>query len=244
MTNPLDPPSTEQLAALQPPPETTTNTPSPTALSTATDSPTAPAGGTMPHPDQALTAYAEALIWDGLSEGYASDPEIVEYVTWRLQSDYPDIAGIRPLVERLTEEWGDYYYDLEATWKRPTDNDRLDRAFAKLNRRGIVARQNFSWLSYKCAWEDMYILMEEEEKAGRTIKGCAFYTPEDMTSARLNGELFIHVGEDGPNSSPYSGVGRQVLRVLERVGLRAEWSDSYLDGVYVTPFRWQKRRRT
>jgi hypothetical protein len=46
-------------------------------------------------------------------------------------------------VARITDEELEAHRRREATWTSPTDCDRLDRAFARLEMSGILARQDF-----------------------------------------------------------------------------------------------------
>ena len=76
-------------------------------------------------------------------EGYDTDADIVQEVTWALQREHPGQPDLAGRVERLASPLFDGLHAAEAGWPIPTDNDRLDRAFEALRQDGIHALQNW-----------------------------------------------------------------------------------------------------
>src|SRR5262245_61330412 len=94
-----------------------------------------------------------AYITRAVREGFRDEVGILEDA-----SDYAETEHGKPMraeVKRLTKELLAAHRAEEATWKGPTDCDRLDAAFAALQRRGVVARQNFSCCS-NCGHGEMW----------------------------------------------------------------------------------------
>ena len=67
-------------------------------------------------------------------------------------------------VERVTAELLAAHRAEQAGWESPTDCDRLDEAFATLNRLGIVARQDFSCCT-PCGHKDIWQEIARRRKA-------------------------------------------------------------------------------
>lgn len=84
-----------------------------------------------------------AFIAYRVREGFESAHEIMENVhDWAYDKYERD--DMLPEIKRLTAELIAAHRAAQAEWGPSTDCDRLDEAFAALNRQGIVARQDFS----------------------------------------------------------------------------------------------------
>jgi hypothetical protein len=59
-------------------------------------------------------------------------------------SDEQDPEVLEPIAEQLTREAIEAHLAAQQQWPAVTDCDLLDRAFAELERAGIVARQDFT----------------------------------------------------------------------------------------------------
>src|SRR5438046_2664744 len=86
-----------------------------------------------------LRSFIAYRIW----EGFESERSIVENATNYAQETL-DREDFQPEIERITAELLTAHREEQAGWESPTDCDRLDEAFAVLNQKGIVARQDFS----------------------------------------------------------------------------------------------------
>ncbi len=65
---------------------------------------------------------------------------------------------VRPFVERIVgEEWEAVARE-QILWGGPTDCDRLDQAFANLEKQGIVARQDFTCCS-NCGSTEIWVVV-------------------------------------------------------------------------------------
>ncbi len=180
-------------------------------------------------------------------EGYETDERIVFDVTLALEGDHPGQLDIRERVERLAPDVFEDLRALEAEWPIPTDNDRLDRAFASLDRDGILARQNF-YGSQRVADEEM----THEIAAFRDqcpIRGFAFFHGGDTRRAIAGEGLRITFGAALLRRTSKARLERasweiaqEVHRALWAQGLSPDWSRVVGDPI-VLPFTWRRRRR-
>ena len=170
-------------------------------------------------------------------EGFDTEEEIVTSVVDVMSVDHPDAdlrAPVAGVVHTLLEE----QRRAESTWKTLTHCDRLDRAFAALERRGVVARQDFSDCQ-TCGHSEM----GEELAKNRTAHGYVFFHDQD-TERSADGEgLMLAYGARSQREQDVLGVAREIVAELKKAGLRPEWNGSVERRIGV-PMTWQKRRFT
>jgi hypothetical protein len=105
-------------------------------------------------------------------EGFDSVHEIMEDAAHYALEKY-EREDLHPEILRLTAELIALHQAEQASWEGKTDCDRLDEAFAALNRQGIVARPDFSCCN-NCGFTDIWDEIEEAEKR-QAVEGYAFY---------------------------------------------------------------------
>jgi hypothetical protein len=180
------------------------------------------AGGFTP-PDLLEEQAIEALE-DCAPEG--TDGSAVEDYAARL------IAGL--LVGKVREEAG---------WPAVTDNDRLDGAFALLEKQGIVARQHWTCCS-TCGFAEIGEALDEwEREHGRPARGFTFFHAQDTDRAVVDGYLYLCYGaaEDAPTEAATLAVAARVVDALRSAGLSVEWDGSVRTRIAVTAFDWKRR---
>jgi hypothetical protein len=116
----------------------------------------------------------------------------------------------------------------QRSWPARTDVDRLDDAFAALDRSGIVARANFSCCS-SCGFDEI----DRERPVDRPSEGFVFFHEQD---AEWLGDLDAAVllafagwtrgGDAGTRAGEARLVGERVRAAVEEQGLAVEWDGS------------------
>ena len=134
--------------------------------------------------------------------------------------EYEELEGVGPedlrtwLVDLLTRE-----FDAHLAWQEglggESDGDRLTRAFAELNARAIVAREDFSCCR-RCGLGE--IRSEDHDGEGEA-RGYVFYHRQDT------GRRPLYLAYDTPDGSDASmtALGDEVVAVLAEHGLTVEW---------------------
>jgi hypothetical protein len=172
-------------------------------------------------------------------EGFESVHEIVENAhDWAYEKYQRD--DLLPKIKRITSELLAAHLAEQAGWGATTDCDRLDQAFAALNRQGIVARQDFSCCN-NCGFTEIWDEVEETEKQ-QPVEGYVFYHLQCTEEAIKTGQLLMCYGcvEDDPEA--LQRVGLKIVSELRRVGLNASWGGTIAHPIVVEGMVWRRRR--
>ncbi len=116
------------------------------------------------------------------------------------------------------------------------DPDRLTRAFAALERQGIVAREDFARCR-SCGTTDTGA---EAEESGRTRGFVFFHRHGTRGAAEGHGLSLYHGGFDG-SAGTTTAVGRRVVAAPAEAGLSAVWDGNPDKAIELTPLTWRKR---
>ncbi|MFE7579887.1 DUF6891 domain-containing protein [Streptomyces sp. NPDC057521] len=188
----------------------------------------------VPELAEEIRAQLEPRVRELLRGGY----ETVQTLT-EAAEDYLVKDGVRPvsraqareLVERL---WLERVEEQRSWADEVTDPDRLERAFARLDRGGITARENFTCCR-SCG-------MSEIGAAGREdARGFVFFHGQGAEHAAAGHGLALYYGgfQDSPERT--AAVGREVAAALSEAGLTVEWDGSPDKAIQLTGLDWRKR---
>jgi hypothetical protein len=128
----------------------------------------------------------------------------------------------------------------KAEWPSETDNDRLERAFTALNRRGVIALHN-AGNTQSDGYGDFLDKLEDTGPAG--VNGYCFYHWQDIEHAMDGEGLYLAFGPRDPKDEPEGGVavGRIVVEELDHVGLATTWNGKFTQRILIDSFEWQRR---
>lgn len=171
-----------------------------------------------------------------VAEGFMTAEEIVEAALDFAEPDEADAESVRALVADALAR----HAAAQRTWTPPTDNDRLDTAFAALEAQGILARQHFACCQ-NCGRAEIQDDVREARQAGRGVFGYVFYHEQDTEAAMDDGVLCFVYQSITPEWTT-EAVGEHLADALRAAGLRVQWSGSARERVAVLDFRWQRRR--
>ncbi|MBL8919288.1 MAG: hypothetical protein JNJ54_10535 [Myxococcaceae bacterium] len=123
----------------------------------------------------------------------------------------------------------------QKTWKGRTDCDRLEAAFAALNRRGIIAREYFGMTSTSGRGAMKELLVTDKK-----LQGFVFYTPQDLENVFADEGVLLTLGAAAAGDDAHEAIALAVVGALKKEGLTPERAG--LTTVWV-PLKWQKRRK-
>lgn len=201
-----------------------------------------PANEAVPLTDQAIRAALrlEARL------GYRTDAEIVDSVLEQLTDEHGEQPGLRERIESLAPKVLEAQAAVERTWPVPTDCDRLDRAFAKLERAGIVARQNFTCCQ-TCGHAEIGDELDGAACDG-PVRGYTFFHAQDTEAAEAGAGIYLAFGAVLPPGSAAEAlagaaaeVAREIVRALRAEGLEVDWDGDPARRIGV-PLQWRRRR--
>lgn len=178
-----------------------------------------------------VAARAEAHVREMLADGYLGIRRLVEETVY-LMEDSVSSAQAGEIVERL---WLERVTEQEG-WARPTDCDRLEEAFAALERTGIAARENFTC----CPSCGMAEIGGEVTDPDRTRGFVFFHHQSTRAAAEGHGLTLQYGGFDGSEETT-AAVGREVVGALQAAGLSTDWDGDPGRAIAVRPLTWRKR---
>jgi hypothetical protein len=173
-------------------------------------------------------------------EGFDSVHEIIDDACkWAYEKYNRD--DLLSAIKGLTAEVFAAYQDEQVEWGRKTDCDRLDEAFAALNRQGLVARQNLSCCN-NCGFTEIWSEVERAEQEQPVI-GYVFYHLQCTARAIKTGQLLMAYGSVDDEPEILKQVAETVVTELQRVGLNASWGGTENHPIAVEDVVWQRRYR-
>lgn len=180
---------------------------------------------------------------------YAStQTELAEHVRVQLAIGHHDVDAI---VEEAIEIFGvdeaavralvDAAVTAREGWPAVTDCDRLDAAFAELERSGIRARQHFACCAscghYEIS-EDIYFARDVWEER---VDGYVFYHRQDTETAVTRGLLHLRYATLGSDPAATTAIGHRVYAALQAAGLEVAWNGEPASTIQLRNLRWQRR---
>ncbi|MEU2251136.1 hypothetical protein [Streptomyces sp. NPDC019224] len=187
----------------------------------------------VPELAQEIREQVETRVRELLRGGYGSVRTLTETAEEHLVKD-----GVRPVspaqarelvvrlwLERVEEQRG---------WTDVTDPDRLERAFAALDGRGITAREHFTCCR-SCGLSEIYAAGRED------ARGFVFFHLQGTESAAAGHGLTLYYGGFDDSAETTAAVGREVAAALAEAGLTVEWDGSPDEAIELTGLDWRKR---
>jgi hypothetical protein len=185
------------------------------------------------------TAAMRAYIARKVAAGFNSSSDIIRDAV-EVHAEEAEPSVLQPLAARMAQEEVEAHLRAQATWPDVTDCERLDDAFAELNDRGIVCRQDFSCCG-NCGVYEIGGEMHAQRVAGRTVRGYAFYHMQDTGGAVERGGLYLNYGSAEQGEDAAVKVGREIVAALERHGLKTTWNGRWDTRIGVE-LDWKRRR--
>jgi hypothetical protein len=148
-----------------------------------------------------------------------------------------DVASVAAAIDAATEEWNNE----KKQWPAVTDCDRLDKAFAAINNRGVITLQNAGY-TQSDGYDDFREAYDHHANKSNVIGYC-FYHGQDLERAVRGGGLFLAFGPTDPAAEETQGphVGNIVREELERVGLEVVWDGTFANRMHIPHLVWRKR---
>jgi Arc/MetJ-type ribon-helix-helix transcriptional regulator len=172
--------------------------------------------------------------------GYSSRAEIIEAAIDMYNDEAEDHHQLRRLVAQLTDSALAVHYAEQRTWEHVTDCDKLDEAFAELDRNGIVARQNFACCQTCGHTEISYEL--GKTSVHRRVRGYAFFHQQDSETVASTDNLYLAYGAFNQGDDEALAVAWEVVRTLRQHGLSVEWNGKISKRIRIKDIHWQRRR--
>ena len=194
-----------------------------------------------PEPSAVVLVKVREEIAFRVEAGFDSPSAIVDLALAAAGTDAgspPSRAFVeREVLARLAE-----HMKAEETWKGPTVAERIERAFTKLERDGVFVVA-FVGKSQDDANEIVRERAEAAKKAGKPIRGYAYFTQGDLKEALDSHSLLLFSSSLSTNDAAFRGVVELVIARLRESGLKVDWP--FQHPAYVPSIKgveWKKRR--
>ncbi len=175
-----------------------------------------------------------------VAAGFHNEEQIRTGVLEVLADEY-DGDELRPHAEQLTREAIQTHLREQANWPPQTDCDRLDAAFAELERAGIVARQDFSCCG-NCASGEIWGEVETANRRGQCVRGFTYYHMQDTEAAVEGHGVYLGYGAVQEGEAAALEIAREIVATVQRHGLTVEWDGTWKKRILVR-LDWKRRRQ-
>jgi hypothetical protein len=176
--------------------------------------------------------------------GYDNHDEIIESAAAMFEDAFDDKQALRRLAARLTDSALAEHTIEQRSWVYETDCDKLDEAFAELDRNGIVARQNFTCCQTCGHTEIAYEL--GKTSVHRRVRGYVFFHQQDAEHVANNDTLHLAYGgfdhNFDNNDDKAVAIAHEVAAVLKKHGFAIEWNGQITKRICIKEIHWQRRR--
>jgi hypothetical protein len=190
-------------------------------------------------PTKTQLANLKRAIAAHVAEGFSDRADIVGRFT-----EDPDEEEYGELDEEAFEKLVDQairaHHTRQAKWPTPTDCDKLDAAFKALERKGVVARQNFTCCS-NCGHHEIWDEIKET-RTKRKVIGYAFYHMQDTQAAVDGGGIYVKYSAVENDEVKKRLIGQKVVDALTAAGLKPGWDGDPGCAIEVR-VKWRKRRK-
>lgn len=174
-----------------------------------------------------------------ISAGFLPATDIAADVA-ELYSAEADPAVVAAAAGRIAHEALREHLLEQAYWPAVTDCDRLDAAFAALERLGIVCRQNFTCCG-TCGTAEMMALLDVQRRGGRSVRGYAFFHQQDTERAIEGDGLLLNFGVVSGGEAAALAIANEIVAQLGAHGLQVEWNGQWSRRIGVS-LDWRRRR--
>lgn len=168
------------------------------------------------------------------------DPAAIVESAIEMFADELDAAVIEPHVRRILAEELAVHAGQQRGWPARTDCDKLDAAFATLEKNGVIARQHFTCCG-TCGSTEIWDEMAAVERVGGAARGYAFYHWQDTEAAVDGSGLMLNYGASEEGEAAALIIAREIVAELERHGLVTDWNGSWDKRIGVK-LDWKRRR--
>jgi hypothetical protein len=182
--------------------------------------------------DEYILACIRSSVWSGF---YGAD-QIDQQIDDLLEEDSDEQALRAAAQTELRAKKA-----AEASWPAVTDCDRLDAAFAELERSGLIALQNAGY-TMSDGHSDVGDVLARRERD--QVKGFCFYHGQDLERAVEGGGLMLAYGDLDAEPGAKTAVGHLVAAALRRAGFEVEWNGDPEKRIFLPRVDWKRRLRT
>jgi hypothetical protein len=169
-----------------------------------------------------------AWVADLVRSALWSEEQVREQVAAAIEADHPDLPAAETATAWIADAHRAWHEDA-ATWPEVTDHDRLLRAFAALEERGVIVLEGIA---------DHWVARDELLRRTPEPAGVAWFTPTDVWHAIDAGMLEVNLWHASTaNAAPGDALLDEAIAAFAEAGLESHFDEGRIE---VTA-RWQRR---
>lgn len=132
------------------------------------------------------------------------------------------------------------HYAESVNWEKPTDFDRLVKAFDQLNKDKIVSLHRAGY-TRQDGESDCLEIIDELKTLGITAKGYCYYHTQDLERA-IGEEKTLFIGFDSYNQDEKLTIeiANKIIDVLTKNGFNPKWNGSLDTRIQISDINWKK----
>jgi hypothetical protein len=176
----------------------------------------------------------------GIHLGDLSKDELIEVITEEVEdNEFDDIIVSNWITNTIDQRWVECI-ELHKKLEKPTDVDRLEKAFTNLNMQGIKTFHNCGYNSFDGHTEAATQLLDQ----GVDNVGYCFYHGQSLDCVTLS-QATLHIshgylGGIEPNPTKSKEIAILIVSALKDQGLKVAWSGDPDKNIKIEDFYWIK----
>ncbi len=176
-----------------------------------------------------------------IKTGFASEKQIMDLAHDSCLLDL-DETNWTPRYEPVVKDAIAAHIESQQRWPEVTDCDRLDAAFEKLGRQGIIPRHNY-WCCSTCGTTAIDAELNDRIMHwGQPTKGYVYYHEQDTEGAVDINSLCLRYGAADYSDAQTREVADTIIKALHDEGLKTEWNGDVNSSIVVF-LDWKRRQQ-
>ena len=173
--------------------------------------------------------------------GFLSIEQIKDNISEQIEDNgFEDEISEEWAFEHINNEWKTLIAESK-NWKKPTDTERLVKAFDELCASNIIALHN---AGYETSDGEYEVVQVEKVLRKNKVKsdGYCFYHEQDLARAidKKNPNLYIAFQKvENKDDNVTIEVGKKIVAVLKKYGFEVDWEVKPTEKILIPNFKWQ-----
>jgi hypothetical protein len=174
-----------------------------------------------------------------IAAGYKSHEDILQFALEMADDEDFEVVELDRVGPEILKEEIDAHIASQAAWPKVTDYERLSAAFAALEEKGIISREDYTCCG-TCGSAEIGYEMKEAMENGSDVRGYTFFHQQDTESAVEGDGLYLNYGSTEANDEACISIGHEIQAALEANGLTTDWDGDISRRIGVT-LDWKRR---
>lgn len=173
--------------------------------------------------------------------GFLSIEEIEENIIEEIEDNgFEDDISEKWALKHIKKEWKNHIEESKH-WKKPTDTEKLIKAFDDLRKTNIIALHNAGYTTSEGEEEVVEVELLLRQK-GIVSDGYCFYHEQDLARALEKENSLLAIAFQKVENSDDEitvGIGEKIVAILKKNNFEVEWDRTANQKILIPNFKWQ-----